>query len=126
MTIDELRKAIEEATGVPASLLTGETADENISQAKTLMAYKRESEAQQSASPREQFEAWILANSGIEPADAAGAALADLQEEISSAAGRYPAVKDGGNPYINGRTAPDPRPAREQFTEWARQVLTEK
>ena len=38
----ELKHTIVECTGVPSSLLTGETAEENIAQAKALLAYKRE------------------------------------------------------------------------------------
>lgn len=46
MTIEELKQTIEQRTGVPASFLTGETAEENIAQAKALLAYKREAQQQ--------------------------------------------------------------------------------
>lgn len=38
------REDIEKITGVPASLLTGNTVEEDLAQAKALMNYKREAE----------------------------------------------------------------------------------
>lgn len=115
MNIDELKTVIEQGTGIPASLLTGETAEENIAQAKALLAYRRESEASRPKSTREQFKEWLNASQGIEEPDTAGAALEEIQEALRVEAGGYPRVPDGGEPA--GRL-PDPRPAREQFAEW--------
>ena len=36
-----IRQEIEKVSGVPASLLTGETLEENIAQAKAMLAYKK-------------------------------------------------------------------------------------
>lgn len=38
MSIDEFKQTIEQRVGVPANHLTGETAEENIAQAKVLLA----------------------------------------------------------------------------------------
>lgn len=119
MNIDELKTAIEQGTGVPASLLTGETAEENIAQAKAFLAFKKESEAHSPKSTAEQFGAWFNAVQGIEPQDTAGAALAEIQEAVRVAEGGYPKVPDGGEPAGN---MPDPRPNREKFAEWLGQA----
>lgn len=115
MNIDELKTAIEQGTGIPASLLTGETEEENIAQAKAFLAYKRESEAARPKSTREQFKEWLNASQGIEEPDTAGAALEEIQEALRVEAGGYPRVPDAGEPA--GRL-PDPRPTREQFAEY--------
>ena len=113
MSLEELKQEIEQQTGIPAKLLTGETAEENIAQAKALLAYKRE--APEDKSPRGQFADWLNARLGNNETDLAGAALERIQEQVRG----YPILKDGGNPYINGATAPDARSAQEQFAEWA-------
>lgn len=114
MNLEELKNEIEQRTGIPAKLLTGETPEENISQAKALLAYKREHEAQQPKSTAEQFADWLNAKQGIDPEDKEGAALTDIEEAVRVAAGGYPMAKDGGEVT----NLPDPRPAREQFAEW--------
>ena len=117
MSIEELRQTIEQRTGVPASLLNGETAEENIAQAKALLAFKREHAAAQARSSREQFAAWYTAQIGEDPQDTAAAALADLEEAERAEAGGYPRTQDGGE--VTG--IPDARPAREQFAAWLEQ-----
>ncbi len=115
MTIDELKQTIEQRTGVPASFLTGETAEENIAQAKALLAYKRESQTQtQPKSNAQKFAEWLGAQAGAEPQDEASAALADVEEAARAEAGGYPLMNDGGE--VTG--LPDARPAREQFSDW--------
>jgi len=116
MNIDDLKRRIEEQTGVPASLLTGETAEENIAQAKAILAFKKENEAQRTKTTEEQLGEWLDAVQGIEHQDPAAAALADIEEAVRVDAGGYPIVKDGGQ--IDTTGAPDPRPTREQFADW--------
>ena len=131
MTIEELKQTIEQRTGVPASLLTGETAEENIAQAKAMLAYKREYEQQRPKTAAEQFSDWLggqleeknrqtAAAFGLHyeapETDPAGAALADIAEAVRVEGGGYPMVKDGGQ--VDTSNMPDPRPAREQFAEW--------
>ena len=131
MTIEELKQTIEQRTGVPASLLTGETAEENIAQAKAMLAYKREYEQQRPKTAAEQFSDWLggqleeknrqtAAAFGLHyeapETDPAGAALADIAEAVRVEGGGYPMVKDGGQ--VDTSNMPDPRPAREQFADW--------
>ena len=117
MTIEELRQEIAQRASVPANLLTGETVEENIAQARALLAYKRDLEEQeQPEDTAGQFARWLRTNDGIERTD--GAALDDIAKQARMEAGSYPEVEDGGTPYINGRAAPDTRPAAEQFSEW--------
>ena len=129
MTIEELKQQIEQRAGVPASLLTGETAEEVVARAKAVLAYKREHEAQRPKTAQEQFADWIGAqledkdrrtaellgrHYEAPPADPAGAALAEVAEAYRVEAGGYPMTKDSGEVT----NMPDPRPAREQFAEW--------
>ena len=119
MKIEDIKREIEQRAGVPASLLTGETVEENIAQAKALLAYKREYEQQRPKTTAEQFGAWVDAQLGKEPQepqDAAGAALAEIEEAARRDAGGYPIVPDGGQ--IDISRLPDARPAREQFADW--------
>lgn len=123
MNVEELRQEIEQRTGVPASFLTGETAEENIAQAKALLAYKKECgrqyAQQQPKSTKEQFAEWYRAAADIEePEDAAGAALAEIEEAARVEAGGYPRVTDGGEV---GKLS-DARPAKEQFEDWLKQA----
>lgn len=108
----DIKERIAERTGIPISLLTGETAEENIVRAKVLLAYKREHTAPQSTG--EQFAEWMNAREGIETQDEASQALAELEEAVRVEAGGFPMLKDGGE--VTGLS--DPRPAREQFAEW--------
>ena len=134
MTIEELKQTIEQRTGVPASLLTGETAEENIAQAKAMLAYKRAYEQQRPKTAAEQFSDWLggqleeknrqtAAAFGLHyeapETDPAGAALADIAEAVRVEGGGYPMTRDGGE--VTG--LPDARPAREQFAEWIGQQM---
>lgn len=115
MTTEELKQEIAQRTGVPVVLLTGENAEENIAQAKALLAYKREHEAQQPKSHAEQFKTWFNEQYGIEEQDEAGAALAEIEEQARLDAGGYPSVHDGGSVNVN---LGDGRSTREQFADW--------
>lgn len=131
MTIEELKQQIEQRAGVPASLLTGETAEEVVARAKAVLAYKREHEAQRPKTAQEQFADWIGAqledkdrrtaellgrHYEAPPADPARAALAEIEEAARRDAGGYPIIPDGGQ--IDISRLPDARPAREQFADW--------
>lgn len=133
MTVEELKQQIEQRTGMPAALLAGETAEEVVARAKAILAYKRKQEAQRPKSTKEQFAEWMDARTeeknrrtanlfGLhyEPTkkDHEEEALKEIAEAYRVAAGGYPEVEDGGDPYINGEKAPDPRTAKEQFADW--------
>lgn len=120
MNLDEVKQAIEKQTGVPANLLNGETIEENIAQAKALLAYKREAEAERPKSAKEQFAQWLNAQQGIEDQDTAGQALAQIEERARVEAGGYPILQDGGGVNVN---VGDGRTAKEQFAEWAGQKM---
>lgn len=130
MTTEELKQEIAQRTGIPAALLTGETAEENIAQAKALLAYKREHEVQRPKTTREQFADWHneqmderdrqkAAYLGLlytpSQADPAGAALAEIEERARLDAGGYPSLQDGGSVNVN---LGDTRSAKEQFADW--------
>lgn len=126
MTIDELKQTIEQRTGVPASLLTGETIEENIAQAKTLLELKRERAAQRPGNTKDQFSKWLgdqidektryaADTFGIRtaPTDPEGAALAEIERKAKREAGHIP---DGGE--TDYTKFPDTRPNREKFRDW--------
>ncbi len=131
MTNEEIKKEISVRTGIPETLLTGETAEENIAYAKAILAYKKDSEPQRSKTTAEQFSDWLggqleekdrqmAAAFGLHyeapETDPAGATLADIAEAVRVEGGGYPMVKDGGQ--VDTSNMPDPRPAREQFADW--------
>lgn len=119
MNIDELRKTIEQRTGVPASLLTGETPEENIAQAKAMLAYKREYGQQREETAAEQFSKWMaeqLGETEPEPKDTAGDALAAIAESVRVESGGYPIIRDGGQ--IDAGSMASARSAADLFSEW--------
>ncbi len=59
MSIEEIKRTIEHKTGVPAYLLKGETLEENIAQAKAILAYKGASDPEEPKAPAEQFAEWF-------------------------------------------------------------------
>lgn len=75
----EIREQISEKSGVPVDLLTGDTLEENVAQAKALLAYKRECENIQGNSEsgtnqitrpqttKEQFANWLNQKSKCDP-----------------------------------------------------------
>lgn len=62
MTIEEYKQTVEHITGVPASLLTGETTEEVTAQVKALFVYINGKQ-----STAEQFANWFKANSETDP-----------------------------------------------------------
>ena len=117
MDINELKSEVEARTGVPASLLTGETSEEVIARAKAILAFRKEHAAEAPQTPAQQFAKWMRATQGIEEVDEAGQALAELEDSLR---GYSLNIKDGGNPYINGKEMPDGRSTAEQFGDWMR------
>lgn len=115
MNIEEIKQAIEQRTGIPGPLLTGETAEEVISTAKALLAFWRENAEQKPKTARDQFSDWFGAVQGIEEPDIKLNALLEIEEAARVDAGGYPRVKDG---TVEQNPLPDPRPAAEQFTDW--------
>lgn len=115
MKNDEIKNLISEKTGVPAEMLTGETAEENLEKARALLSwYKENKEA--APDPREQFASWIREQTGQPEAETPEAALDVIAEAVRIDNGGYPNVNCGpGNVYLDNS---DPRPPAEQFREW--------
>lgn len=120
MIISEIKQIIEQQTGVPASFLTGETAEENIAQAKALLAYKREVAEKRPKSTVEEFGEWfngqIDDQNGVPNGakDQASEALANLENALKAEGSNYPITKDNGE--VMNRS--DERPLHDQFKEW--------
>lgn len=115
MTVEDVKKTIEQRAGVPASVLAGETVDDVIESARAVLDYKRQYEEQRPKETREQFAEWTRVLYGETLSDAKSAALDDIAEAARVDAGGYPMVRDGS---ISSDGMPDPRPAREQFASW--------
>lgn len=119
MTIEELKAKIENNAGVPAVLLNGETAEENIAQAKALLAYKRRTEQEQShnKSTGEQFAEWFSKSAGIEAEnDPAIQALQIIENEMRI----VPVLNDAGE-NLNYTAAGN---TKEQFSAWLNDRLS--
>ena len=107
MNLEELRQEIERRTGVPATLLTGETAEENIAQAKALLAFRMGRETQKPKSTAEQFAEWMQSQENVPD---------QTEAPPDPDAGNYPVLKDGGCVNVD---LGDPRTTAAQFAEWA-------
>lgn len=121
MNVEELKLEIEKTVGVPALLLNGETSEEVISRAKALLAFKKDTRAEQPQSTSTQFSNWMKVAEGIEePSEEVSAlcALDQIAERECIASGGYPYIRDGGTPYINGAIMPDLRSNAQQFEDW--------
>lgn len=130
MTTEEVKQEIAQSTGIPVTLLTGETVEENIAQAKAILAYKREHETQQAKTTQEQFSDWLggrleginkqrAAILGLEytppEKDTAGAALAEVEKQARLDAGGYPTVQDGS---ADNADIGDGGSTKDHFEDW--------
>lgn len=118
MTVEDVKKTIEQRTGVPISVLTGETVDDVIESARAILEYRREQEQHRPKNTREQFAEWARDQYGETIPDAESAALDKIAEAVRVDNGGYPRVRDGGQ--IDISNMPDPRPTAVQFEEWFR------
>jgi hypothetical protein len=115
MTNEEIKQEIAQRTGIPADLLTGETAEENIVRAKALLAFRRNNAQGTPKSTKEQFAAWFREVSGQDPQeDGSMQALKAYEEELRIANGGCPRLSDTGEL----QNMPDGRTPQEAFSEW--------
>lgn len=124
MTVNEVRAAISQGTGIPEYKLPDATPGAIIQHAQTILAQQRQEEAQRPKSTADQFAEWFNAQQGIDPqADryaAAQAAIDSVVEQLRVDAGGYPIIRDGGS---SGVTLGDCRPSAEQFAEFINNKL---
>jgi len=99
MQLEEIKMTIEKQTGIPAALLNGETAQENIALARAYLKYKAEQGGKTRKTPREQFYEWM----NVE--DEKNALLSQIEAELISEVSK----SGTGN-----------KSTREQFAEWMR------
>lgn len=100
MNLEEIRAQIEIRSGVPISLLTGETTEEVIAQAKAFISLKREYKQKAAKDARTDFAEWASSEMGeenISPEDESTRAILDLEEELRLNAGGYPQIENDGN-----------------------------
>ena len=119
MTTEDIKNRIQETLGVPASLLTGETEEELIAQAKALLIYRRDAEAKRPKTTTEQFIDFMNAREGNEQPDTTGQALASIEEAAKIDAGGYPIIRDGGEAI----TGTHKKSARDAFADFASKKL---
>ena len=113
-SIEDLKQEIEQRAGIPASLLNGETIEENIAQAKALLAYKKQVKADEPQNNAERFADWLKSSGYDNSRDAAGIALGEIEKAALVEAGVYPAVPDGGEVTEIATQ----RPTSLQFSDW--------
>ena len=118
MNLEDIKRMIEEKTGVPAALLNGKTPEENISIARTLLDLRSEkANEQKQENTAEKFKSWFddeFSSAEDAARDSSEDAFSDIAEIIRIAAGGYPRAKDAGE--ISG--LPDGMKAKDQFSEW--------
>ena len=123
MTLEELKQEISNRTGIPVTLLTGETAEENISRAKAMLAYRREHTAKQTAaqpkSAKQQFADWMRSSYGTEDQETETNILSDLENSLNI----VPVLQDSGDILANNLQQSDGRSTAEQFGDWMNKQL---
>lgn len=122
MALIDIRTEISRRTGVPASLLTGTTVEENIDQAKAILDFKRDfvsrrgmMEPSQPKSPREQFAEWASKTLMVTDPDS-GTLVPGMISEPDSPPPVCPTIVDSGE--IIAGEMPDGRSTNEQFADW--------
>lgn len=121
MTLKDFKQNVADKTGIPVKLLTGETEEENIAQAKAFLAYKRDCDAQRPKTSREEFAEWLSTQDGMGQPDEALTALNQIEEKMRIDRGGYPMIKDGGS--VNVQIG-DGRSPQEQFGEWFSEIMS--
>lgn len=109
--IEVMRGIVSQMTSVPAELLTGETVAEIKAQADALKNWKGENSTDDgngAKTPRDQFASWLNGESCVQPDD--GGAM----PEPDAPRGKYPTIKDGGEPCH----VPDLRSTKDSFAEY--------
>ena len=121
LTLEEVRSEIAKS-GIPESLLTGETIEEVIAQAKALLAWSSETgglldaDRRPAKTTREMFSEWAASRLGRADPQQPAPDLDALQQEALQL---YPETGDGGEapaPY-------EPRDKYEEFADWVAQSL---
>ena len=118
MTNEEIKNLITEKTGVPAEMLTGETAEENLERARALLSWRRENKEAAPPDPREEFASWIRSQTG-QPEETPEAALDVIAETVRIDNGGYPKAPDGGTSHLYpGSQLFNTYSPEEQFNNW--------
>lgn len=117
MNTEELKQEIAQRTGMAEDLLTGDTSEEVLARARSLLKYRQDNKATAPRTTGEAFAEWMKNQLEIDDGEQAAIdVLADLDEAVRIAAGGYPAVADHGE--IDSAKLPDARTAREKFAEY--------
>lgn len=120
LTLEKVKDRISEKTGVPVDLLNGETVEENIVRAKTLLALKQKNEAERPKTVAEEFSAWMKSEFGLGEPDEKKDVLSTLESDIMTEffGIGYPSIRDAGE--LDSNTLSDGGSAKEQFSNWFR------
>lgn len=118
MILEDVKKELSSRTGIPVSLLTGETIEENIAKAKAIIAYRRDHDKPQSA--KEAFSLWCQEKNGDEKPDPMEN-VTKYENELRSL-DCYPQIRDGGSVLVNGKLKGNEDPSKE-FSRLASDAL---
>ena len=97
MILEDVKKELSSRTGIPVSLLTGETIEENIARAKAIIAFRRDHDKPKNA--KEAFSLWFQEENGDKIPDPMEN-ITQYEKELYSG---YPQIKDGGSVLVNGK-----------------------
>lgn len=115
MNLEELKQAIVKETGIPASLLKGETIEENIALAKALLAYKKEVNATKPQTTAEQFRSWTTQQIGSEQIDTTAEILTRIEQQAKEEFYNHPGTNESKQAETNTATG---KTTKQQFAEW--------
>lgn len=115
VNVEEYKKDLSRVSGIPVNMLTRDTPEEILAQAKAITLFAMEKQKEDNKTPRERFAEWMGEKFEAREKNTAslfGVSLQPEQEPITPAG--YPQIKDGGEVA----NMPDGRSVKEQFKEW--------
>lgn len=128
LTSEQIREIVSKETGIPADILTGETQEEIIAQARAILNLKQSQAdaqgqeaqaAQQPTQPKttaQQFAEWAAAALGEQTVEDNGLARTlDLMGDEAEKAQGYTPIPNPGEPLASFT----PPSTADQFSEWA-------
>ena len=110
-----IKAEIERLTGISAGLLTGESTEENIAQAKALLAYKRSVDEKRQTEAR-RLDSFLDAQQQIDQNTSAFKSLEALEAQTSA---KYPNLHDAGEANHGANSAT----TKQLFAEWLNGTL---
>lgn len=116
MTVEEMKLEISDRTGIPLTMIQGDTPGEALAFARSLIEYKNSIDDQEPKSNAEKLGVYLFGEN--ESSNTELESLECIEKQYNYEQGGYPVFRDNGNVLINGVSFGDPRSPGEQFAEW--------